>query len=83
MAAKLRKQKQQDLPHKKSKLSSKASTQSSWRSVSRKCEPLLKRRYQESSQLDALQCHIRSLALNSKVLMMITKLLLLVLLMAL
>lgn len=74
MEAKHQKQRPQDPPHKKSKRSSKASTQSSSRNVPRKCEQLLKPKSQKLSLLDALRCHIRSLVLNSKVLLMITKL---------
>lgn len=74
MEAKLQSQRHQDLAHKKSKHSNKASTQSSSRNVLPKCVPLLKPKSQKCSQLDALRCHIKSHALNSKVLLTITKL---------
>lgn len=74
MGAKLQNQRHRDPPHKKSKRSSKASTQSSSRNVSPKCVQLSKPRSQKCSLLDASRCHIKSLALNSKVSLTITKL---------
>lgn len=74
MEVKLQSQRHRDQLHKKSKRSSKASTQSSLRNVPTKCAQLLRPRSPRGSLLDALRCHIRSLALNSKALLTITKL---------